>query len=520
MPVSSKNRRTFSSASLILLHLLIVLPLAYFLNIWADEASALYTTQKGFITAFQNAATDEKQAPLYFWILSLWRSIDGSIFFARIFSVLCSLAAINLFAGLAQRLFTPRTALLATAFFAFHPFLIWASLEIRVYSLVILLSVLLIRLFFDAFFEEFPAETQRTQRTQRNTRVFFLLVAIVALYTNYYLGFLLVGLFAALLISRRWREAYDYVGLMLVVAAAFFPLLWINFEAQFAANTSGYKEPRSIIEGVRYLWHHFLTFILPAEVFPDTQLSAAEVIRVWAMRIVLLVVGVFAVFRRRYILPTTLSLAALTASIFCCLLFAYFVVGSDYSEIRHASVLFVPLILFAASLLSVVFAADGKRMRIVNQLFAFAGSLLVLASFSYTLVKLYPNMTKRGDWARVGAFIEQNETPGQPIIVFPTFEVLALPYHYHGVNQILPDEKFFAFGQEAAFGSENSLRKEIDFVVSEIPADADMIWLVWSEKCLATAACRPLENYVQANYTIEKEEEFYLEKLYLLRKKP
>ena len=128
-------------------------------------------------------------------------------------------------------------------------------------------------------------------------------------------------------------------------------------------------------------------------------------------------------------------------------------------------------------------------------------------------------MAKRGDWARVGAFIQENEAPGQPIIVFTTYDVLSLPYHYHGVNRILPDERFFEFESEATFGSENSLKRETDFVISEIPADAEMIWLVVSEKCLVTDACHPLENYVRANYTIEKEQEFYLEKVYLLKKK-
>src|SRR5690349_20813504 len=69
----------FLPFSLSLLHLLITLPLAYVLNIWADEASTLYTTEHGFFYAFRSALADEKQAPLYFWFLSLWREIDASI---------------------------------------------------------------------------------------------------------------------------------------------------------------------------------------------------------------------------------------------------------------------------------------------------------------------------------------------------------------------------------------------------------------------------------------------------------
>src|SRR5687768_10173062 len=89
---------------IIFLHLAIALPLSLQINIWADEASTLYTTQNGFFRAFQNLFTDEKQAPLYFLLLSLWRKINDSVFFARLFSVLFSLLSIIAFARLAQRI--------------------------------------------------------------------------------------------------------------------------------------------------------------------------------------------------------------------------------------------------------------------------------------------------------------------------------------------------------------------------------------------------------------------------------
>ena len=441
MPVSSNKSGAFSVSSLILLHLLIVLPLAYFLNVWADEASTLYSTQHGFWPAFQSAAADEKQAPLYFWIMSLWRSVNGSIFFVRLFSIICSGVAIKLFADLSRRFFLPRAALLATAFFAFHPFLIWASLEIRVYSLVILLSLLLITLFFNAFFEESPA---KSQRPQRKAIVLFLVAAIFALYTNYYLGFLLVGLFSSLLVAKKWREVWVYLGLMIVAAIVFLPLL-VGLQSQFLANTSGFREEISVVEGIRHLWHHFLTFTLPTEVLLNINGSSADVIRLWIARTAILVIGFFAIKRRKLISQHSVSLGAITTVIFSGLLFAYFAVGAEYVALRHASIAFAPLILFLSALLSDIFGSESRKEQVIGKFAGFAGGIIVLASFSYALVTLYPNMAKRGDWARVAAFIEQNESQGQPIIVFTTFEALALPYHYHGVNKILPDEKFFEF---------------------------------------------------------------------------
>ncbi|HEX8735841.1 MAG TPA: hypothetical protein VF721_10985, partial [Pyrinomonadaceae bacterium] len=127
------------TASLILAHLAVTLPLAYFLNVWMDEASTLYTTRGGFFQTWQNVFANEKQAPLYFLLLGLWRAAGGSIFFARALSIIFSLLAIKFFCDLARKFFDENQARFVSVLFALHPFLIWASVEIRGYSLVILL---------------------------------------------------------------------------------------------------------------------------------------------------------------------------------------------------------------------------------------------------------------------------------------------------------------------------------------------------------------------------------------------
>ena len=307
------NRKTTSGAAgvwlLIVCHVVLVLPLAYYLNIWSDEASSLYSTES-ISFAFQHAATIERQAPLYFWILSLWRAVNGSIFFSRVLSIVCSIAAIWFFAGLAQRVLkNPRAATLATAFFALHPILIWASLEIRVYSLVILLSIGLMRLFVAGFFEETHAETQRSRR---DAKIFFVLLSVVALYTNYYLGFLLVGLFVALIATAKWRPALTYLGAMAVAGLAFAPLA-LTVKAQFAVNTTGFTEQPTLVEGVRLIWNHVLTFVLPADIRRGDGATTAGLIRLWIVRIGLAAAAIVAAFRWKRMSSITIALAAVTA---------------------------------------------------------------------------------------------------------------------------------------------------------------------------------------------------------------
>ena len=497
----------YGVALLIFIHLLIALPLAYYLNIWTDEASTLYATQNGFSVAFQTAVIEQKQAPLYFWVLSLWRQVSESIFFARLFSILCSVAAIWLFAKLADRIMRPKAALLATAFFALHPFLFWASVEIRVYSLVILLSLGLIYTFLDAFWDN--AENRIAPIVR------FGILSVIALYTNYYLGPLLVGFLIPLIIYRRWRAVANYLATMAAVGLLFLPMI-LFVRSEMNARSSVFIEDRSVISGLKILWNHVLTYLLPTEIFSTGVTSAAAIVRLWLVRVLLVIIAGFVIARRRLVSGHTIMLATTVATILAFLLVAYFIVGSWLVAIRHASLLFPPLILFFASLLNDLFGEDEKS-RNVFRLAAPAFAAIVLACFTYTLVNLYPHLAKRGDWARVGQFIEKNETPDQPIVVFHTYDALALQYHYRGSNRILPDERYFEFD----FGTPTPefVAKRTAYTLSKIPKDSPEIWLLMNDECRTPGICESFEEYIAANYMVVTEQSFFGQKAYLLRKR-
>ena len=77
-------------------------------------------------------------------------------------------------------------------------------------------------------------------------------------------------------------------------------------------------------------------------------------------------------------------------------------------------------------------------------------------------------------------------------------------------------------GEVNDWSSENALKEQTEFVISEIPRDAAEIWLATEDACQdeeTKAACRTLENFVEANYTVEQTKDFYKERVRLLRKK-
>ncbi|MET0753973.1 MAG: hypothetical protein ABWZ66_11390, partial [Pyrinomonadaceae bacterium] len=351
-------------------------------------------------------------------------------------------------------------------------------------------------------------------------QICFVLTAIVALYTNYYLGFSLVGCFVALLVLRRWTEAKSYFMQMLFVSLAILPLLWI-IQRQFSVRVTAFHAERWLFEGLSVFWNHFLTFVLPTEIFPTEEVSVFSIVRIWIVRIAIVAVLAITVKNRgKNLDEKVFAFGTITAVIVAFLLFIYFQLGHGYVEIRHASVFFVPFILFVASVLARISPQrHGDTEKNKRYYLPVAFAVLVAIFFSYSLFALYPKMAKRGDWARVGAFIEQNEKPNQPIVVFQAYDAIALPYHYKGANRILPDEKFFAFEAEDKSGSAVSFRGQIDFIISKIPRDAEEIWLLTNEKCAVGEACLPLENFVRSDYTIVQEKNFFAERVRLLRRK-
>jgi len=492
--------------AVIAVHLAIVLPLAYLLNIWVDEASTLYTTQSGFLHAFQHAWADEKQAPLYFWIMSLWRMMSDSFFFARLFSIICTTGGIFLVWKFVRCFLSNRAAAITAILFGLHPLVIWAALETRGYALGFVLAVLLVHL-NEALIAQ--GENARTK-----PRVAFILVAVIALYTNYYLGFVLAGGFAANVASGRAKNVVNFLASMLPVAIVFLPQALL-VKSQFAINTQGFHEPRSLVEGLRLVWQHFVTLLLPAGLFPTGEWSSLAFARIWIVRVLLIAVGIFTAFNLRVVSNRTWRLLALTATTFLGLLFAYFVVGGDLVELRHATVAFVPLLLAAVSLgydLSAVVASRPVKLTCVA-----VGGIIFAIFFQASIVGLYPTITKRGDWDRVARYLEAS-SEFRPIVVFPVYDALALKQTYYGKVHIAPNEGFFRFTRDAAAGSPESLVTETNFVISTFPRDAKEIWLVTGSVCTETLACTPLETYVKANYTIVTEQDFYLEKVRLLRK--
>lgn len=481
---------------LILLHLGITLTLSNLLNVWIDEAYTLHTTGNGLAYAFTQALRFELQPPLYFLLLSLWRKLNDSVFFARLFSVLCVGLTLKTVIGISRRYLPEVNPVWIIGTIAFNPLLIWAAVEMRVYALVLLISALLLLLFFDGFLQDEPRFA---------SRALYVLVSILALYTQYYLGFLLVAPAFALLVLRRWRSLAAYLVGMGVVAICFLPMLTVGYSQRrtFSQNVVELNPFRENL--IRIIW-------LIREYLLPLGWESLEFFRRWILRLSILAVPVVLFKYRRHVTFRHVALWTILSISTLAFLLLLHVAGESALQDRHVAMLFLPTILSAFGVLALAARSRGLALAMAIALFFNAISLY----------EMYRPMAKSGDWNRVASYLMAEEKPGQAILVFHGGNSLPLSYCYKGPNVIVPIPRGDSFEtyDDSKYGLKDE--SEITSALSSVEGEHQQLWLVTHDQCQSFGVdynCGILEGYVNRNYSVLSDKTFYHSRVRLLQRK-
>jgi hypothetical protein len=467
-------------------NLAITLPLAYVLNIWQDEAYTLQTTSRGLAYAFHQAIGFEQNAPLYFLLLTIWRHLSSGVFSLRLFSVVCVAIALALVPALVRRYVPKADAGLVTLAAACNPFAIWAAVEMRVYAMIVLVSALLLLACFDAFLADRPS---------RSAAVLYAICAAVALYTQYYLAFLIAAQAVTILVYRR-RALLAFAIAAATAALAFAPMLAI-VPAQ-VENFKGVFAKPSLVHSFAGLSGILARYVLPLP-FPHAKLIYA------GLGIAALLALVLA---RRLLTPGNAPILLMTA---CC--FAFFAAGTYVAGVhvldRHAASLYLPAILSIFAVFTFLRPAPARRA-------AMAWLCLTLTFSLVSLAETYRALAKPGDWIRATAYLRAREGPHQPIVVFEAENALPFAYYYNGPNRIvaIPTAVNFREYDVSAF----VIRSQGELQAA-MPR-ATRIWLITAGECASANivfGCDELERFVASHYRVESDAAFYGSRIRLLR---
>jgi len=480
---------------------LLVAGLAYFLVLlwvasnfgtWADEEYTLATTAHGAAYAFHRAITYELQAPLYFVILALWRAVNMSIWFARLFSLLCATGLFFALAKIAQRVAPRRDPIPFALLASINPFVLVAALQIRLYSFALLLSALLY-LCFDYGF---------ANGNSKRARIGFLLLAISGIYVQYFLGFMLVGFGCALLVRAQWTVLRTYVLYGVAIAVAALPLVGLA-----RGQAVGYIPATSSHFNLIYRasLHPWLEFLIPHLYRPGDE-SSFEHLLYLALAFVIAACCVWSQPNWTRKLVATIATAA-------AIEFVYVAVSAGLSESlndRYYIALFVPVAVAVYAFLR----SSTANPPVPQQILVTVLTIMTLAS----VISQYRFLAQNGDWIRVAEYLEAHARPGDLIAIYTSDNLPAFERQFHGNVRVVPFPR--------PNRSDRYLLSAID-IASPAQAKAafatlppyDTLWFVDAVQCLKAApeyGCDALHQAEADDFRVGTSKTFYTNAVYEL----
>jgi Dolichyl-phosphate-mannose-protein mannosyltransferase len=228
----------------------LILRLAVPRGIWLDEAISVYQAHLGLGEMFENIFYGDRHPPLHH--IALWLTIrvigDGELA-VRLPSLIAGTLVIPALYGLGRELYDRRTGLIAAAFGAASPLLIWYAQEARMYAFVALFGLLALL-------------TQvRVIRNPSMKSWALYILATAALLWSHYFGLLLIGvqqlIFVAILIQRRRAQeptkalAVGFGYSIVVLLLQLLPLLAFA-GGQFDSTGAAAGSPEGTIEPLSF----------------------------------------------------------------------------------------------------------------------------------------------------------------------------------------------------------------------------------------------------------------------------
>jgi 4-amino-4-deoxy-L-arabinose transferase-like glycosyltransferase len=180
---------------------------------WLDESQAAHELHLSFGAMLGAWNASEWNPPLYFVLAWPWAKLFGTGEAGlRSFSALLGVAVVPITYLCGRELVSRRAGLVAAAFAAVNPFMIWYSQEAREYMLLVALSGLSV-LFF----------ARAVKHASARNLALWAVASGLALLTQYFAAFLIAAEALALLYHARSRSTAAAIGALAVIEVALIP---------------------------------------------------------------------------------------------------------------------------------------------------------------------------------------------------------------------------------------------------------------------------------------------------------
>jgi len=453
----NKNGKDFSAVWIILALLLFIAVISFFFlsrqSLRLDEAQTLWQSSRSPSGILWIVAQDV-HVPLYHILLHFWQMpLGNSVPTVRLFSLAFFLASIPLTYLVGKKAFSKNIAIFATALMAISPFLNWYGNEVRMYSLLLFVT-LLNQYFFLGLFV--GGETEKSSRPHWTG---FVLSAFFGIFTHYFFWFILLieGVFFLFYRKIFPPKTFRNLALLaLLLLLSVLPWFWYVRSIGIINNSDPLLgKPSSV--------NFFNTFSQFLFGFQNDHLNTI-IVSLWPLSVAL----AFLSLRKNLRTPPQVVFFFLSALLPIVLAFFISVFVRPLFLTRYLILTVPSLFLFFSWFLS----AYSKRLSLVLK----TGLVLIMLITLITQIR-DSNLPVKENYRDAAAFLSARAKAEDVIIVSAPFTIYPLEYYYNGPSKMttLPLWDRFKTGAIPAF-SEQDLPTE----VAEINGSHRLAYLVLS----------------------------------------
>ena len=421
---------------------IVLIILAGHLNVWEDELYSLNTSSKNLQYAFHQSTFFELQPPVYFLLLTLWRLVSHSILWARLFSVFLIFLSQVILYQFIKKISTRKLATIFSILFLLNPLTIFTALEIRLYALVLLLSLVITVIFYNTYY---------SNKTNPASRILFILVTIIALFTQYYLGFILFANSVVLTYEKKGRSLVLYLMDMIIpmiLILLYLPQILSSLNLQAGSIIIPDRSTGFILmEASRFFIQTTLGRIFSFNFNVQSYWF-------WIFRgvvIVLLIASIqFSDIKNKLRILSPFILIYIPIYLFFFYLLWMF--GASSIANKYTTVMFVPV--YMATIFLFIYLIKPGTLK-------YWVALLVLMNLAANF-QTYHNLYKVNDYRSLSKYLEGEEQNKEPIFVYRNITAENLSLYYKSKNKIIPVPKPFSYTE--VFGPEcwKITRQDID----------------------------------------------------------
>ncbi len=341
------------------------------------------------------------------------------------------------------------------------------------------------------FYEGFLVDDSSSKFRLQN-RLLYGACAILGMYTQYYVGFVLIAHGLTLVAVRR-STLLPFSAAMAAVALTFAPFL--RFALKHVAASNEFTSRATFGKAVHETANAAFAFVLPH----DVNWSGSEKFAGFALASAL-VIAIFVLGRPAIVSKSRRSLCFLGLLALGIFTAVFDVSGIPIDPMRHLVVIAPLLLLVALAILSSL----TRQVAFVGRL---AAAVFALFAFSSLWTQYRPPAEKLGEWNRVAATISADDR-AIPVAVFPA--EAALPLSLYLPVAPVPVPKPMPFAIDYVRATTLSGKSQVADVLSPLQHRSRSLWMITAGPCRHSAIdlysyhCEYLEAYLQQHYRLKK----------------